>query len=165
MAEHDRTYLIRCSQGWRDLVDQAAETAGLNTADWLREAGAAAASVQVGHRAPSAVVDRYRQICARHRPRLSRQEWGLVCDALNGVWLQPAEMACSPSAIAFEVSDACSLSQRHRAHGIEDPRLLLDRLTALSYAEAVALVDVVETWWADPGRGIEALPDEPGVER
>lgn len=109
--------------------------------------------------AVSRALERYAEVCRRHLPQLSREEWMLVCDALNGALIDPA------GSVAWcwaEVSDACTLNGAAEKWGV-DGAALVSRLQALDYAGLVAVVDVAERFWAAHSRGEdgdEALPWE-----
>lgn len=95
------------------------------------------------------VAARYAEVCRRHCPTLTVQEWCACFDALNGVWLQSqaSEEAGLLTAVWAEVYDADRLDGLGDKWSI-DARALAERIRDMGYAEVVALVDAVERWWA-----------------
>jgi len=91
------------------------------------------------------ISDRYIEIL-RHNPppQLSEAEMNAVRDVLNGTWLQPAVMI--EGAIELEVSDAMpELAEKWSI----DKEALLEKLRGMNFAQSVALVEVVEKYWAN----------------
>jgi hypothetical protein len=102
------------------------DTAG-ERQDYLREAAATAARVEIHQRSLRTVVGRYRLMCRRSRPQFSPAEWRLICDACNGLWLAAGgeEGEITISAISLEVSDAIAVGDLAAkwllAEGEEEP--------------------------------------------
>ena len=99
----------------------------------------------------AAVAERYAMI-VRHElvehVRLSTAEWSLVCDALNGVWMQDAVGA---GHIRLEIADAVrgdDLAAKWEVDGVD----LLRRLDELEAPAVLAIVDVVERFWTWSGQ-------------
>lgn len=106
------------------------------------------------------MATRYAAVCERHRPVLSRAEAMLICDALNGTWLSDAG---SVAWIAAEIEDAIRLNGLDQKWKVDGPDLLR-RAATWSYAERLAVVDLVERFWAAEGRGEngeDQLPEPP----
>ena len=102
------------------------------------------------------IVRRYAELCRRDQPQLEVNEWKMVCDILNGIWLNDS---ASLSYVWAEVADACQLNHTDKKWEV-DGAALVNKLRALTYGQLVALVDEVERFWFhtdDPGY---ALPGE-----
>lgn len=85
-------------------------------------------------------------------PRLSRAEWGLVFDALNGSSLRDWSVRAAPVMLLAEIEDAIRLNQSDQHWGVDGPALLA-KLKALTAPAAIAVVDAAERFWAPVGRG------------
>jgi len=100
-----------------------------------------------------AALQRYYETCRRHLKALglSRRELALCCDALNGVWLTAdTDSGAAQLAIVWAgIADAIKLEGLADKHGVTDPAALIAKLQQASYADLVALVDLVERFWAD----------------
>lgn len=94
------------------------------------------------------VADRYRECLRRSVPVLTEAEWMAVADALNGVWL--AGDASHLAVVWAEIEDTDRLNGLGAKWGI-DALALARRLRELPYAGLLAVVDVVERLWQDPG--------------
>lgn len=94
----------------------------------------------------NAVADRYTHITRHSRPLLSVNEWLLVFDALNGVWLSD-NASLSLAGVAFGVADAIQLDQIDRKWSVDGPALV-DQLRSLSTCELLAVVDAAEQFWS-----------------
>jgi hypothetical protein len=92
------------------------------------------------------IAGRYHALCERDRPALSVNEWRLVCDALNGVWMREC---WALQTVWAEIADAIKLDGLDSKHGVDGPALVT-KLHGLTYGQTVALVDVVEHFWNDP---------------
>lgn len=90
------------------------------------------------------VVDRYLQIVAHDSPEWSLAQWSAVCDALNGSWLT------DEASIRFawaEIADA----DRIHALGAKwdvDAAGLAQQVRGMTHGQRVALVEIVERFWA-----------------
>lgn len=78
------------------------------------------------------------------RLHLTEPEASLICDALNGTWLQESVAARH---LWAEVEDAIQLNRLDRKWSVEGPSLV-ERLRGLTLAQAWAVVDAVERFWA-----------------
>ena len=107
----------------------------------------------------SLMCTRYADIVARSLPDLTRAEWTLVLDALNGcvTW----DAAFRPPYILVEISDHISLNQADQVHDVDGPALLA-KLHALSLAQITAVLDRAEQFWAAVGR--QEDPAIPGAD-
>lgn len=93
----------------------------------------------------NAVGDRYAEICRRERPALTLDEWCAVCDALNGVWsFQMGDGAANLPSLPLEIHDAPGLADKWE---VDVPRIC-GILAALSFAGRIAVIDMVERFWA-----------------
>jgi hypothetical protein len=92
------------------------------------------------------VAQRYCEIVRRHKPDLSTAEWNACRDALNGVWLREAAQLSSIWAEIHD-ADADGLGAKWQI----DAKALAARIRQMPYAQMVALVEDVETWWAARG--------------
>jgi hypothetical protein len=90
------------------------------------------------------VAERYLKIVQRHKPTLTEAEWNACRDALNGVWLREAEHL---TFVWAEIADSDRLEGLGKKWGI-DAQALAERVRAMPYAELVALIESVESWWA-----------------
>jgi hypothetical protein len=93
------------------------------------------------------IADRYLATIADRLPDLTDSEWSLLRDAMNGTIHEPADMI---RLFADGIEDAIRLDGLDVKWGVDGPALL-HRLRALSFAEAVAVVEAVEGWWATQG--------------
>lgn len=94
------------------------------------------------------MVLRYAECCRRSLPALTRQEWLLICDALNGTWLAESSGGYSAAAVLeIEIADAIAINALDAKWGILGTDLPT-RLHALDYAARLAVIDVVERFWA-----------------
>jgi hypothetical protein len=94
-------------------------------------------------------IARYLEVVRREVPLLSEQQWHVIRDALNGVWLE--EELGGPSSVAFvnsQIEDAIRLSRLDRKHDC-DGAVLIAAMTSWTYANKLAVVDAVERWWRD----------------
>lgn len=92
----------------------------------------------------NAVADRYLEIVRRCLPQLSRAEWLLCCDSLNGtITTDRAELLAVMWAGIADSIHLDNLADKWHVDGAA----LVARLRALSYPETVALVDTVERFW------------------
>ena len=97
----------------------------------------------------NSVFDRYTTIVASAMPTFSVNEWALIFDSLNGVWLQdPASIAVQ--SVAFNIADSIQLNQLDQKWEV-DGSALVSRLRALSSAEATAIIDATERFWGGSG--------------
>ena len=90
------------------------------------------------------VAERYVEIVKRHRPDLTYAEWNVCRDVLNGVWLRDADMIRSIWADIHDSTDD-GIGEKWAV----DTKALADRIRTMPYAQLVALIEDVETWWAE----------------
>lgn len=95
------------------------------------------------------------------RLNLTREEACLICDALNGCWMD--EWAYRHA--WAEVADGIQIQGLAGKWEVEDPDGLVHRLRALSPGGAMALVDAVERFWLDPERDADEMLREVGLLR
>lgn len=108
----------------------------------------------------AAVADRYQALVREAMPALPLEQWLLIFDALNGVWMQePASLAVN--GLPLEVADAVRLNRLHDKWGVGDREAaaLVDRLYSAPFAERLAIVDAAERFWA---RDVQPEADAPG---
>lgn len=91
----------------------------------------------------NAVCSRYQAIIADSVPTMSRNEWLMICDALNGVWLSDER---SVKAVWAEIADAEREAGLGRKWGV-DADALAARVRDSSTASKTAIVEVVERFW------------------
>lgn len=103
-----------------------------------------------------AMIVRYDELCARHRPSFSAKEWRAICDGLGGVELRGSSTL---SGMVGELEDAERVRGIGKAHGV-DVWGIVDVIRKQPYAGRVAIADVVECYWAAVARGAE--PHVPG---
>ena len=82
-------------------------------------------------------VERYVEICRRHRPELRDAEYRSICEALADL---PAISAGLVHAHLAEASDFEALAANYGVDGCG----LVRRISGLEYADRVALVDAIE---------------------
>jgi len=97
----------------------------------------------------SAMVERYHEICRRHIPSLTLNEWMLIFDALNGVWLTD-NPALTTIALAQEVEDAAGLNDAHLTWDVNAAaaEALVHRLKNLDFSGKIAVIDAAERFWS-----------------
>jgi hypothetical protein len=100
------------------------------------------------------VGDRYLEGLRRARagwPPFTEAEWSLLRDAMNGTVHEPAAMIAH---IDQGIEDAIALDKLDAKWGVDGPALLA-KLRALDFMQEVALVEQIESWWAErsPGHG------------
>ena len=89
------------------------------------------------------------------RERFSAGEQALLLDVANGA------LFASPCAINFiEHEVAAALADGLAEKWQVDGPALIEKLTALSYAEKLALIDAAERWWNRSARGEQPEPAE-----
>jgi hypothetical protein len=88
------------------------------------------------------------------RGRFSGEEQGLVADVLNGTLI--GDTASVPMLWA-EIEDAVRLDPYAEKWHCDGPALVA-KLKALTYTEACAFTDAVESFWARVGRGEQPDP-------
>lgn len=89
------------------------------------------------------------------RERFNSAEQGLLLDVANGA------LFASPCAIGFlEHEVAAAITDGLAEKWQVDGPALIEKLTALSYAEKLALIDAAERWWHRVGRGEQPAPGE-----
>ena len=82
------------------------------------------------------------------RSRLSEGEQGFILDALNGtLFSEPFSVGI----IEHEIADA--IADGYAEKWQVDGPALIEKLTALSYCEKLAIVDAAERWWNRVARG------------
>lgn len=79
---------------------------------------------------------------------LSEAEALLVCDALNGTWLDEG----SVHLLWAEVDEAVQGDNLHIKWQIGDELALVRRLRGLTYTQSLAVWDAVERFWRTPDR-------------
>lgn len=104
----------------------------------------------------NACADRYLEIVRRSMPTLRVEEWALIFDAMNGVWMQD-QAGMIGGALSLGIRDSISLDGMDRKHEV-DGDALVTKLDALTYCQQVAVVDAAEQFWAVPNEG-ETLRD------
>jgi hypothetical protein len=101
------------------------------------------------------MIARYLEIVDADRPRLSRAEWSLCADALNGTWLHDTPshwaMASIEDHIRLNAADT-----KWKVGALE----LREKLARLSRGGWVALVDMVERFWLAGDDRVVELPDD-----
>lgn len=104
----------------------------------------------------NACADRYLEIVRRSMPTLRVEEWALIFDSMNGVWMQD-QAGMLGGALGLGIRDSISLDGLDKKHEV-DGDALLAKLDALTYCQQVAVVDAAERFWAAPNEG-ETLRD------
>lgn len=107
------------------------------------------------------VAERYLEIVRRDVPELSEAEWCVVCDALNGYWMEGAPELGLRFAWA-NIADADRLDGLGRKWGV-DAQALAVRIRDLPMGALVALAEVVERFWAPQPSGRLAREDLEGA--
>lgn len=108
-----------------------------------------------GERSPliNKQLDRYFSLLERGRRELrallSDNEMALILDALNGTGFFDV---FSVYFVGMEIADAISLDRLDEKWGV-DGGTLKNKMTALTDAQRMALVDAVQMWWGRVGKG------------
>lgn len=102
------------------------------------------------------VCARYLAIVADSQPRWSQAQWSAVCDALNGCWLGDD---LSLRYLWAEVADTQGLGDKW---GIDQDALVRE-LREMPMAGKVAVVELVERFWAHCDRDTSAALAAAGV--
>lgn len=94
------------------------------------------------------MCDRYAEIVRRSTPTFALNEWLLLFESLNGVWMQE-HPAMTAAAVAHEVADNCRLNAAHQRFGVgaNDWPELVSRIDALPFAGKIAVIDAAERFW------------------
>ena len=95
----------------------------------------------------NSAVARYLAIMDAHRPELSRAEWLAVCDILNGTAVDETWTLRAAKYIAIEVEEGCLVDGLALKWEIDGPALVA-KLAGLNVASALAVLHVVQTFWA-----------------
>ncbi|WP_019022937.1 hypothetical protein [Thioalkalivibrio sp. ALE23] len=96
-------------------------------------------------------VDRYLEVVRRSMPAFQLNEWGLIFESLNGVWMQEGAGMIEGS-LKLGISDSISLDRLDQKWEVEGDALLA-KLQALTYCQQVAVIDAAERFWSQPNRG------------
>lgn len=92
------------------------------------------------------IVGRYGEIVRRSMPELTLGEWCAVCDANNGSMIDVEEFAAiSASLLWANVADSPGIGEKW---GV-DAKTLVKKLRGLSFAETIAVAEVVQRFWSD----------------
>lgn len=112
-----------------------------------------------GHGGPSlsgrvnSVVLRYGEIAREACPALTVEQWCAVCDALNGVYLAADHPDFDPARhIWAEIADADRLEGTGAKWGV-DAAALAESVRLMSFAQRVAVLEVVQRFLVEPGGG------------
>lgn len=106
----------------------------------------------------AAATDRYLEIVRRNLPNWRTAEWCLAADALNGCWMHDSP-GSALSIVQMEISDAVRLNGAAEKWAV-DWAAFEPALAALTHTQAIAVIEVVERFWADARIGasnIDAL--------
>lgn len=100
------------------------------------------------------VCARYLEACRQHRPALADKQWLFICDVLNGHISQPVETLPHYTASLWD----SLMGGTHRKWGMDDDaaKSLICRLENQSFAEAMAVIEVVDRFWSQD----DTLPAE-----
>lgn len=114
----------------------------------------------------ASVLARYERVVREHMPALSRDEWMCVADILNPGLLgfDAGTNADHVSLLWAEIEDGIRLNQTDAKWSI-DGLALTAKARAWSYAEKLAVADVVERLWADSKADWDARLAQWGVLR
>lgn len=102
------------------------------------------------------IVDRYAETVRRELPDLEVGEWKLLCDSLNGVIHEPAGHV---GWFAAGVEDSIRLDKLDEKWKV-DGKALIRKLSRMSFAQSLAVVDTAERYWAAVSRDED--PKVPG---
>lgn len=91
----------------------------------------------------SSIVERYGEIVRRHAPALSLGEWCAICDANNGCFMD--DIPESVTMLWANVADSPGIGEKWAV----DADDLVRRMRGLTYAESIAVAEVVQRFWAD----------------
>lgn len=93
------------------------------------------------------------------RLRLTAEEAGLICDALNGYASLAEDPDIARRSWWINVEDHISLNDADKKWGVSDPAVLVAKLRALSPGASAAVLDAVERWWLRDGPEGETIPE------
>ncbi|WP_448506565.1 hypothetical protein [Immundisolibacter sp.] len=96
---------------------------------------------------------RYRQCWQACIPALSRSEWLLICDALNGTWCSGAATQTDIARVLDAEIAATAQDGLGEKWGV-DVRALSQRLAAMSFCARAAVVEVVNAFWREAGNAL-----------
>ena len=103
------------------------------------------------------VVDRYHAIVERSLPVLTTSQWGVVFDALDGVW-EEIDPSMYVDKLDQAVADAIERAGLDRKWTV-DAEDLVARLQFLSFAEKLAIIEMAERWAGRPISKDETLAE------
>lgn len=92
----------------------------------------------------SSIVERYGEIVRRHVPALTLAEWCAICDANNGCFMD--DIPESVTMLWANVVDSPGLDEKW---GIDAAGDLVTKMRRFSYAESIAVAEVVQRFWSD----------------
>lgn len=98
-------------------------------------------------------IDRYLFLVSDF-PLLSKEEWLLINDAMNGVWINSTFYRNPSALLAIEISDACRIDKLDKKWGVSLTDLLI-KISGLTKSQAFAVFHVLDVF-----RGHKELSDE-----
>lgn len=90
-------------------------------------------------------VSRYLAIMEDHRPKFTRNEWCAICAMLNGTIIDDTWQRRGGRLLALEMEDSAA-DGLWQTWEIDGPGLVA-KLAALTTAESLAVLHVVEVFW------------------
>lgn len=111
----------------------------------------------------TSMLVRYRRIITESTPALTEGEWSMLCDVLNGSWIQAEHGDSDPARFLHaEVADADP--ETLEKWGVDAD--FWRRVECLSYPSRCAVLEVVAAFWRQDNRLVDlrtALGDAGGV--
>lgn len=99
----------------------------------------------------SNILLRYDRLCRRSRPPLTKGQWGLILDVLNGIYMM--DTIFSPrDEIMLNVHDGIEQNRYDQKWEINGKELL-DILQQMSDVQMLAVLDEAECFWSSVSRG------------
>jgi DNA-binding transcriptional regulator YbjK len=94
------------------------------------------------------MLSRYADICRQARLNLDVGEWRLIAESLNETWMRSVhERSSVKSLLWIQVQDCIQLTKADSKHQV-DGKELVNKLTEMSIADSVAVLDEIERHWA-----------------
>lgn len=95
------------------------------------------------------IAERYSYVVEHDTPTLSEAQWGAICDALNGYWLNGGDSGAGVRLAWAEIEDADRLGGLGAKWGV-DAEELAAWLREATAGQQVAVAEVVQRFWQHP---------------
>lgn len=108
------------------------------------------------------VAERYAYVVERDCPALSEAQWGAVCDALNGYWMDGGDSGAGVRLAWAEIEDADRLDGLGEKWGV-DAHALAMQLRDSTAGQQVAVAEVVQRFWSHSALPMREALDKAGA--